>query len=99
MSFELLISDEASLDIADSYLWYEMQREGLGKDFELCIEAGLNRIVRNPKNFQKKYKSVRIHFIERFPYGIHYLLDRQLIKVIAVFHTARDPKSWNERMK
>jgi plasmid stabilization system protein ParE len=76
MSFELLISDEAALDIIDAFVWYEMQREGLGKDFELCIEAGLNRISRNPKNFQKKYKIVRVHFIERFPFGLHYIEEK-----------------------
>jgi toxin ParE1/3/4 len=98
MSFELLISDEAALDLADAFLWYEMQREGLGKDFELC-EAGLNRICRNPKNFQKKYKIVRVHFIERFPFGLHYIEEDQLLKVIGVFHTSRNPKSWNDRLK
>ncbi|MEO5572203.1 MAG: type II toxin-antitoxin system RelE/ParE family toxin [Bacteroidia bacterium] len=99
MNFELLISEEAALDIEDAFRWYQMQRDGLGKDFELCLEAGLNRILRNPKHFQKKYKIVRVHFIERFPYGIHYLTEERLIKVVGVFHTARNPKSWDERIK
>ena len=99
MTFQLLISDEASLDIADAFLWYELQREGLGKKFEICLEAGLNKIIANPKLFQDKYKSVRVHYIERFPFGIHYLIDGNFIKVIAVFHTARNPKSWIERLK
>jgi toxin ParE1/3/4 len=99
MSFELLLSDEAAFDIEENFFWYEMQRDGLGKDFELCIEVGLNRISRNPKNFQNKYKSVRVHFIERFPFGIHYIFERRIIKVVGVFHTARNPKSWSERLK
>ncbi len=42
MNFELLLSDETRLDIFEAFLWYEEQLEGLGFDFELCLEAGLN---------------------------------------------------------
>jgi hypothetical protein len=47
-TYSLLISDEANADILDGYLWYELAREGLGKDFELCLEAEFNRLLRNP---------------------------------------------------
>ncbi len=97
-NYSLLISDEAYFDILDAFLWYETVREGLGKDFELCLEAGLNVLTRNPKQFQVKYKKIRVAFIERFPFGIHYLLEVNTIKVIAVFHTARDPQNWDERL-
>jgi len=46
--YQLLISDESKLDILDAFSWYESRREGLGKDFELCLEAGLNKIQRGP---------------------------------------------------
>jgi len=94
----LLLSDEAYFDIIDAFLWYETIREGLGKDFELCLEAELNRILNNPKSFQIKYKKIRVAYVERFPFGIHYLLDTNTIKIIAVFHTGRDPENWDERL-
>ena len=40
MNYELVLSDEARLDIFEAFLWYEDQRAGLGLDFELCLEAG-----------------------------------------------------------
>ncbi|MCC8425398.1 type II toxin-antitoxin system RelE/ParE family toxin [Mucilaginibacter sp. UR6-11] len=95
--YQLLISDETRLDILDAFAWYENRRAGLGKDFELCLEAGFNLISRDPSLFQKRYKDLRIYFIDRFPYGIHYLVDENTIKVFGVFHTSRSPTHWKIR--
>jgi len=97
--YQLLVSDESRLDILDAFSWYESRRSGLGKDFELCLEAGFNQIIRDPLLFQKRYKDIHIHFIDRFPYGIHYLVERDTIKVLSIFHTSRDPGKWIIRSK
>ena len=89
---------EALFDIEDTALWYEEQREGLSYDFELCIEAGVDEITRMPSAFQKKYRHVKIYFIQRFPYGIHYIDHGDRLVVIGVFHTSRSPKSWVKRL-
>jgi plasmid stabilization system protein ParE len=89
---------EALFDVENIVLWYEEQRMGLSYDFELCLEAGLDEISRSPDAFQKKYKNVKIRFISRFPYGIHYRLEKDEIVVIGVFHTSRSPKNWSKRL-
>ena len=97
--YQLLISDESRLDILEASSWYEGRRLGLGKDFELCLEAGLNQIQRDPSLFQKRYKNLRIYFIDRFPYGIHYLVEENTVKVFGVFHTSRNPTAWKIRTR
>ncbi|MDP5197961.1 type II toxin-antitoxin system RelE/ParE family toxin [Flavobacterium sp. DG2-3] len=89
---------EALFDIEDIVLWYEEKRIGLSYDFELCLEAGLDTLVRNPDAFQKRYKTVKVRFISRFPYGIHYKFEKNEIIVIGVFHTSRSPKNWSKRL-
>ena len=89
---------EALFDIEDIVLWYEEQRMGLSYDFELCLEAGVDAILRNPDAFQKKYRNIKIRFISRFPYGIHYKFEKNEIVVIGVFHTSRSPKNWSKRL-
>ena len=89
---------EALFDVEDIVIWYEKQRIGLSYDFELCLEAGLDEISRNPDAFQKKYKNIKIRFISRFPYGIHYRFEKDEIVVIGVFHTSRSPKNWSKRL-
>lgn len=96
--YRLRFVKEALFDIEDIVLWYEEQRIGLSYDFELCLEAGIDTILRNPNAFQKKYKNVKILFISRFPYGIHYRFEKEEIIVIGVFHTSRSPKNWSKRL-
>jgi plasmid stabilization system protein ParE len=89
---------EALFDVEDIVFWYEEQRFGLSYDFELCLEAGVEEILRNPDAFQKKYRNIKIRFISRFPYGIHYRFEKDEIIVIGVFHTSRSPKNWSKRL-
>lgn len=98
MDYQLLISGDARFDILNAFFWYEEQREGLGFDFELCLEAGFSFIQRDPLTIQIKYESIRIHFIDKFPYGIHYLVDDKIVRVFGVFHTSRNPEDWSERL-
>jgi len=90
----LILSEDARLDAINAALWYESQRIGLGLDFELCLEAGLNQTQRYPFQYQQRYKNIRIHFIERFPYGIHYLVENETVYVIGIFHTHKNPNNW-----
>ncbi|AWK03172.1 addiction module toxin RelE [Flavobacterium crocinum] len=96
--YRLRFVKEALFDIEDIVLWYEEQRVGLSYDFELCLEAGIDTILRNPNAFQKKYKNVKILFISRFPYGIHYRFEKEEIIVLGIFHTSRSPKNWSKRL-
>lgn len=89
---------EALFDIESIVLWYEEQRIGLSYDFELCLEVGIDEVLRNPEAFQKRYKNIKIKFISRFPYGIHYVFIENEITVIGVFHTSRSPKNWSKRL-
>jgi hypothetical protein len=47
-SYQLMISDESRMDILDAYSWYESRLDGLGKDFERCLDTGFNRILQDP---------------------------------------------------
>ena len=96
--YSLTISEDAKLDIFDAFLWYEEQQQDLGLKFESFLEAGFNLIQNSPKLFEKKCDEIRIHHIDKFPYGIHYLIDNESVKVIAIFHTSRDPQNWFDRI-
>ncbi|MEZ4877013.1 MAG: hypothetical protein R2805_05615 [Flavobacterium sp.] len=89
---------EALLDIEEIVIWYEEQRIGLSFDFEMCLEAGLSEINRNPDSYQKRFKNVKIKFINRFPFGIHYINFHNEITILAIFHTSRSPKKWTNRI-
>jgi plasmid stabilization system protein ParE len=95
---KISFTKEALFDIEAIVLWYEEQRIGLSYDFELCLEVGVAEISRNPNHFQKRYKSVKVRFISRFPFGIHYLIKENEVVVLGIFHTSRSPKNWSKRI-
>jgi plasmid stabilization system protein ParE len=97
MSYKVFLSRAAVDDIEQAVSWYEKQRIGLGYELELCIEAGLRLLEREPLIFEKRYKEVRVKFIKRFPYGIHYQIESNSIKVVAFFHMSRNPIKWERR--
>ncbi len=82
---QIQFTKEALFDIEEITLWYEDQREGLSFDFELCLEVGINEIQRTPSAFQKRYKQVKIRFINRFPFGIHYIVNNEIITIVEFF--------------
>lgn len=97
--YKLLVSDEAILDIADAMFWYNVSQGGLGDKFQKDLKTQLDLLRTNPESFQLRYKNVRVLFLKKYPFGIHYFIEENIIKVIAVFHTKRNPKRWTERLK
>lgn len=99
MNYTFLISQAAYEDIKAASEWYEKHRIGLSLDFELCVEGGYEDIRNSPTAYQIKFKNVRVKYITRFPYGIHFILENEVIYVIAVLHTSKNPRNWTKRIK
>lgn len=94
----LVIEPEAEEDIRSARDWYEAQREGLGEDFTLCLDACFGTVQQQPRSFQKVRKTARRALVHRFPYLVLFVAQRDAVIVIGVFHTSRDPASWDERL-
>jgi toxin ParE1/3/4 len=98
MNLPLLITPEAEADPAEARAWYEAKREGLGEEFVLCVETGLDHIRRVPLAATEVYPGVRRVVVRRFPYGIFYRVDSDQIAVLAVYHSKRNPRGWQARV-
>lgn len=94
MKAPLFISAAAYEDIKEARKWYEKLRVGLSFDFDLCLEGGYEDIRRDPLAYQIKYKNVRVKYVARFPYGIHYLMEEGAVYVLGIFHMSRSPRKW-----
>jgi len=49
MTSPIRIRPEAEAELSEAYRWYEVQREGLGEDFLLCVESCLSDVRRHPE--------------------------------------------------
>ncbi len=101
MTGSLLILPEAKGDIADAYLWYEDQSQGLGMEFLRCVEAALLSIQRTPLLYPIVHESYRRALIRRFPFAIFFEIeeDQSRCVIYSVFHSSQNPEKWRSRFR
>jgi len=87
----------AQRDLETIMLWYEQCREGLGRDFVDAIDDVLQGILASPNRHAEVAPGWRRALSRRFPYGVYYRTETELIWVVAVLHLHRDPDVWSSR--
>jgi toxin ParE1/3/4 len=82
----------AEIEFQNAYVWYENQRLGLGLEFENCVEAAIGQLLKFPIFGGLITDEIRRILIRRFPYGIFYKINGDLIdEPLAVVPGARGP--------
>ena len=96
---KVTIDHEAEAEIIEAALWYASQRAGLEDLLLLALDAALECIARHPLRYVIVDEPIRRVLLERFPYGVFYVVRRYDVLVLAFHHSARDPQRWIERRK
>ena len=100
MSGYRLVSDpQADIDIEAAFEWYERERPGLGLDFLDELRAAYGRIVDGPLKYPQLRSNIRRALLKRFPYAVFFAVEDEIIVVLAVLHTSRDPAEWQRRIR
>ena len=94
MASRLVFRKRIGKDLAAGYRWYEGQRAGLGEEFLVTVNASFDNIEEFPEGCAFIRGSVRRAIVARFPYAVFYQVEPKRVVVLAVLHTARDPKLW-----
>ena len=97
MSVTVRVRSAAQRNLRDAARWYETQQSSLGSEFVEEVRGTFHRIAENPYQFQEIYRRTRRALIERFPFGVFFLLSGETAVVIAIMHTSRDPERWQIR--
>ncbi|WKN46033.1 type II toxin-antitoxin system RelE/ParE family toxin [Tunicatimonas pelagia] len=98
--YQVVILQEAQIDIEDTIEWYEGQRQGLGETFFSRYLYTEELLANNPYLYQENLLFVRRALISRTSYAIYYAVDEQnkIVEIIAVLHQKRDPKLLKSRI-
>ena len=95
---EVVITEDASEDIAEGYEFYEEQAVGLGADFASFIMSELYSLTKlagiHEVHFQKYHRKIS----NRFPFAIFYTVENEVIWIYAILDTRRDPEWISERL-
>jgi plasmid stabilization system protein ParE len=93
LDFHPAVRDE----IDDAHDWYEQRQLGLGRDFLDEVQRVLAAITANPARYGFADADIREGLLTRFPYAVYYRVLTDRIRVLAVYHTSRDPSGWQSR--
>jgi toxin ParE1/3/4 len=97
VKLDVIIEADAKTDLKSATDWYNKQLDGLGLEFLVAVEAALSGLELNPERFQKIFKEIRRAPVDRFPFGIFYIISNLKVYVIAFMHYKRSPGDWIAR--
>lgn len=97
MSRPIIFGMAARSEVIEAARWYEDHGTGLGVAFTAEVDAAVIRIAENPLHYPLVHKTLRRIRLRRFPYGLYYVVESELIRVLACFHSNRHPRGWLER--
>ena len=90
---------DAIIEFNEAFDWYESRSAGLGDAFAEQIRRTIEVICRLPLLSKIFFENIRRRSVRRFPYMIFYQVRNEEIRIVSVFHTSRDPKVWQTRVK
>jgi toxin ParE1/3/4 len=96
VSLPVVLSHEAEAEFDEAVDWYE-QRAGSGSEFLALFRKMLTQIAESPELHAVVFNDVRRAVFRRYPYSILYRIRTDVVEVIAVFHSSRDPSEWQGR--
>jgi len=91
----------AAADLTSAGDWYESQRPGLGLELRDEIARAFDTIVASPTSWPQwpgaKDEAVRRFLLPRFPFAVAYMIEPDVIRVLAIAHVKRRADFWRRR--
>ena len=85
-------------DVEAAFNWYEREEPGLGFEFLEELRAAYQRILAHPLGYQDLRLGIRRALTRRFPYAVYFSIEEDIIVILAVLSTGRDPEEWQRRI-
>jgi len=93
----VVLDPAAAAELREAAVFYEDCREGLGQEFLADVEASFDAIARRPDLWRRLTGRFRRCLVHRFPYGVIYAVEDDVVYVAAVMHLKRKPGYWESR--
>ncbi|WP_291991732.1 type II toxin-antitoxin system RelE/ParE family toxin [Candidatus Accumulibacter sp. ACC003] len=90
---------EAETEFLHAIDYYEECEPGLGYDFAVEVYSAIERTIAYPMAWPSLAEDVRRSLVRRFPYGILYSQQDDVLFVVAIMHLRREPDYWQPRSK
>ena len=100
MSYDIIISPPAEIDLIDIQDYYDDLVFGLGERFLLKFQEVLSLLERHPQIYPIIEDEIRRANMNTFPYTVFYSIEefRNEVEILAVIHQSRNPIYWRTRI-
>jgi plasmid stabilization system protein ParE len=88
--FTLKLRSKALADLHEIRLWYHDIDPSVEMRFLSALNGCLDRILAFPFSYQIVYRNSRRALLDKFPYGVFYLIQDDRIAVLAILHLKRN---------
>lgn len=89
MSYIIDLTDEAKLNIKQASDYYLEISTSLNDKFISDLIKTIDILGENPLHFQIRYRNIRIAITKTYPFGIHFIIEGNIIHVLKVLHSKR----------
>lgn len=77
--------------------YYEGCKRGLGYDFSIEVYSAIDKILAFPDTWPILDDEIQRFLVKRFPFGIIYSIEPDVIFILSVMHLNRKPGYWKYR--
>jgi toxin ParE1/3/4 len=89
-------TERGANDFSTAVEWYERQTTDRGRSVADSIVQAINVARSRPMSCPEIDEGVRGIRCGRFPYRVHFEVFPDRIRVLAIYHTSRDPARWDD---
>lgn len=93
-----LFLPEAEQEMLEAALYYQNQASGLGSDYLSAVERAIQAIEESPYTWPILEGEFRRRLVRRFPFGVLYRIEPDIIIIVAVAHLRKKPGYWKSRL-
>ncbi len=97
MAYNLELHEQAEQELWDAMDYYDEKRKQLGQEFAQELRAIMKTVWEHPARFPTVKDNIRKAVVKKFPYIIIFEIQEDTVFVLAIFHTSRNPDSWEGR--
>ena len=95
----LIVQPEAEAEVVEAAIWYDERAKIVRENFLRAVTAAMRVIEQHPYRYQTIYGRVRRIMVRGFPFALLYVASETEVNVVACFHSSRDPKRWQSRLR
>ncbi len=101
MTAKVILTPEATADVAEAAAWYRERSVRAAADFLLAVSVAFARIEAQPtaQVIVDAGTGARRALLRKFPHRVLYLIEGSQLVVFAVVHHRRDAPAWRDRLE